>query len=83
MLIAVLVVAVFMPAHAFASTSVGGRVSESATWTASASPYVLTSDLEVANSALLTLEPGVEIGVTATRSRSSECFAEPAPPMHR
>jgi len=43
------------------STFVEGILSESTTWTLSASPYVITGDLTVVMGATLIIEPGVEV----------------------
>jgi hypothetical protein len=46
---------------AFADTSVGGPVVAATTWSAAASPYLVTSDVTVASGALLTVEAGVTV----------------------
>ena len=47
------------------ATDVSGVISANTTWTLAASPYVLTGDIEVR--ALLTVEPGVQIKVSAAK----------------
>jgi hypothetical protein len=42
-------------------TSIGGIISSSTTLTASASPYVLSQNVQIAHGATLTVEPGVQI----------------------
>jgi len=45
----------------FASTYVGGIVSTNTTWAASGSPYILTSDVQIASGVTLTIDPGVTV----------------------
>jgi len=49
------------PVWAMASTSVGGILSSDTRWTAAGSPYVLTSDLQIAENVQLTIDPGVTV----------------------
>jgi len=58
---------------ALGQTIVGGVVDQDTTWTLAESPYLATETVELRNSAVLTIEPGVEIiferdrGLDATR----------------
>lgn len=44
-----------------AKTNVAGVISGDATWSSENSPYIVTQNVEVANRATLTIEPGVEV----------------------
>ncbi|MCC7202329.1 MAG: hypothetical protein IT393_06700, partial [Nitrospirae bacterium] len=63
--IPLLIVILFLPIGAFASTSVGGRISTDTTWTLSGSPYVVTSAVQfygnTSTPITLTIEPGVVV----------------------
>ena len=52
-----------LAAPVLADTNVGGLIVEDTTWTAAASPYVVTSQLIVGDDAVLTIEPGVTVKV--------------------
>ncbi|MBI5208051.1 MAG: hypothetical protein HY934_09740, partial [Candidatus Firestonebacteria bacterium] len=56
---------ILLPAKAYASTAVGGRISQDTTWTMSGSPYIVTTTVVVygdtINAVTLTIEPGVEM----------------------
>ncbi len=43
------------------ATDVSGTISENTTWTLANSPYVVTGTVTVANGAILTIEPGVQV----------------------
>ena len=43
------------------ATNVGGVISADATWTTTGSPYIVISNLMVANNATLAIDPGVEV----------------------
>ena len=54
-----------------AATNVSGPLSASQTWTAAGNPYILTGDVTVPSGMTLTIEPGVNIRVSATDDTAS------------
>lgn len=52
--------------RATAQTNVGGPIFSNTTWTASGSPYQLTSSIIVGAGATLTIQPGVEVRFSST-----------------
>ncbi len=54
-------VTLLIPYLAFAQTTVSGRINENTIWTESASPYLVTSNITLGDSATLTIEPGVVV----------------------
>jgi hypothetical protein len=65
--ILVFVILVILPSFSLADTTVGGTISTDTTWTASGSPYIVTSSITISGVdgadgiTTLTIEPGVEI----------------------
>lgn len=57
-----------IPENAFSGTVVTGTISSDTTWDISGSPYSLPEGLTIAAGAVLTIEPGVLIGIGANRS---------------
>ncbi len=60
--------AIEIPLGAFAGTTVTGIIDTSTTWTLSESPYRLPQGLEIADGAVLTIEPGVMVGIGPEKS---------------
>ncbi|MFG0317927.1 MAG: right-handed parallel beta-helix repeat-containing protein [Planctomycetota bacterium JB042] len=58
------------PATSSGSTSVGGPIFASTTWTTAGSPYCVTSSVIVGNGATLTIQPGVTVVVNQNLSIS-------------
>ncbi|MFO1512112.1 MAG: lamin tail domain-containing protein [Verrucomicrobiota bacterium] len=63
-----------------AAQTVGGTIGSDTTWTASAGPYNLTSSLNIANGATLTIDPGATVflasGVNLTVANGGRLLAE-------
>ena len=57
----VLVALALSLAAANAATSVSGPIAVNTVWTAAQSPYAVTGDVTIQNSAVLTIEPGVTV----------------------
>ncbi len=58
----ILIVSLIFVVHlAFASTEVGGNISEDTTWTKANSPYIVTSTVQVLEGVKLIIGPGVNI----------------------
>lgn len=62
------IVLALVASAAAAGTNVGGVISTSATWTLAASPYTVVSDVTVDAGAVLTIEPGVTVYMSAGTS---------------
>ncbi|MBI2398284.1 MAG: hypothetical protein HYV17_10850 [Xanthomonadales bacterium] len=57
----IVTVALSASTHALADTAASGQITGNTTWVLAQSPYVVTSDVEVAQGATLTIEPGVTV----------------------
>lgn len=61
-----------IPENAFSGTVVTGEITTSTTWDLAGSPYSLPEGLTIAPGAVLTIEPGVLIGIGADHSITIE-----------